>query len=61
MMIFLLTLVVFMLSVLGLAIGVLLRRAPLAGSCGSLSCLPGIDCGACTARSRGGRTRSTNE
>ena len=47
---FVLTLLLVVLSVLGLAVGVLLRRRPLAGSCGGLSCLKGIDCGACRAR-----------
>lgn len=43
----LLTLVIFLLAFGGLAIGVLLGRPPIKGSCGGLNCIKGIDCGAC--------------
>lgn len=46
-----LTLLVILLAVAGLAVGVLLGRAPLKGSCGGLSC--GGACAACP-RKRGG-------
>jgi hypothetical protein len=44
---FLFTLVIFVVSIAGLAVGVLLKRQPLRGACGSLVCLPGASCGAC--------------
>ena len=44
---FLLSLAVVLLSVLGLALGVLFGRAPLAGSCGGISCIRGTDCAGC--------------
>lgn len=46
---FFLALLVVIVSMLGLAVGVLSRRAPLTGSCGGLSCMPGTDCDACSA------------
>ncbi|MEZ5592375.1 MAG: (Na+)-NQR maturation NqrM [Gammaproteobacteria bacterium] len=44
--IFLLTLVIVSLAVLGMAAGVLLGRPPIAGSCGGMEQL-GIACGVC--------------
>mgnify|MGYP003626522882 CR=1 FL=1 len=44
---FLLTFLIFLLAVGGLAVGVLFGRAPLKGSCGGLACTKGISCGAC--------------
>ena len=46
-----LTLLVILLAVAGLAVGVLLGRAPLKGSCGGLAC--GGACAACP-RKKGG-------
>lgn len=49
------TLAVFLLVVLGMAVGVLKGRAPISGSCGGLSQIPGIesDCGGtCRAKCR---------
>ncbi len=53
---FILALVISLLAIAGLAVGVFLGRAPLRGSCGGLSCLKGIDCGACPRRSQKGST-----
>ena len=39
---------IFLLAMVGLGLGVLAGRSPIKGSCGGLSCLKGIDCGACT-------------
>lgn len=49
----LLTIVVFLLAFLALCTGVMLGRPPLRGSCGGLSCLKGIECGACPRRGGG--------
>lgn len=46
---FLLAFAIILLAIGGLALGVLLGRPPLKGSCGGLSCLKGTDCGACRA------------
>lgn len=43
---------ILLLSICGLAIGTMFGRAPVAGSCGGISCIKGVDCGACKARSR---------
>lgn len=48
-----LTLTIFLLAFGGLALGVMVGRAPIKGSCGGLSCLEGVDCGACTRRREG--------
>ncbi len=44
---FLLTLCLMLLSVGGLALGLLFGRAPVKGSCGGLACIKGADCEAC--------------
>lgn len=44
---FFLTLGLVLLAFIGLSIGVLFGRAPIKGSCGGLSCVPGADCAAC--------------
>lgn len=48
---FILTFAILALAILGLAIGVILGRAPLKGSCGGLACQKGISCGVCKAQS----------
>lgn len=45
-----LALVVVGLSVGGLALGVLLGRAPLKGSCGGMACIDKIECEVCPNR-----------
>lgn len=47
MQIFLLTLCLMLLSVAGLAVGLLFGRAPIKGSCGGLACIDGGSCEAC--------------
>lgn len=47
MQIFLLTLCLMLLSVAGLAVGLLFGRAPIRGSCGGLACDDGANCEAC--------------
>ncbi len=44
---FLLTFAIILLAFAGLALGVILGRAPIKGSCGGLACIPGADCAAC--------------
>ena len=44
---FILTLVIILASIAGLATGVLLGRAPLRGSCGGIACIKGVGCAAC--------------
>ena len=44
---FVLSLVIVIASVAGLATGVLLGRAPLRGSCGGVACVRGSGCTAC--------------
>jgi hypothetical protein len=44
---FVLTLVIVLASIAGLAAGVLLGRAPLRGSCGGIACLKSGGCTAC--------------
>lgn len=47
---FLLTFGLIGLSILGLAIGVLMGRAPIKGSCGGIACGTGGGCMACPKR-----------
>jgi hypothetical protein len=44
---FLLAFGLVLMSVLGLALGVILGRAPLKGSCGGLACATGLSCSGC--------------
>lgn len=44
---FILTLIVSLLAIAGLAIGVFMGRAPIKGSCGGLACHKAISCGVC--------------
>lgn len=44
---FILTFVLILLAIAGLALGVIFGRAPIKGSCGGVSCIKGGDCGAC--------------
>jgi hypothetical protein len=44
--------VVFVLSVAGLAAGILLGREPLRGSCGGSACLSESDCECCSRHHR---------
>jgi hypothetical protein len=36
-----------LLAIGGLALGVMVGRAPIKGSCGGLTCVKGVDCGTC--------------
>lgn len=45
--IFLPTLAILLLSIAGLAIGVMAGRPPIKGSCGGLSCVKGGACAGC--------------
>jgi hypothetical protein len=42
---FILSLILILASVAGLAVGVIFKRAPLRGSCGGVACGDGISCG----------------
>lgn len=44
------TFVILLISICGLALGVIAGRAPIKGSCGGLAYVKGIDCGACKAK-----------
>jgi len=44
---FLLAFGLVLLSVLGLALGVIFGRSPLKGSCGGLACATGLRCSGC--------------
>lgn len=55
--IFLLTLALFLLSLAGLAVGVMVGRPAIKGSCGGLACIEGGGCGVCPRRRDGGRDR----
>ena len=48
--IILLSVVILVLSVLGLSIGVIIGREPIKGSCGGVACIKGARCAACTRR-----------
>lgn len=50
MMIFILSMIVIGLSILGLAAGTLMGRDPVQGSCGGLSCGKRLACEGCTHR-----------
>lgn len=41
---------IFTLAAAGLALGVMLGRAPLKGSCGGIECVPGARCTDCPNR-----------
>ena len=45
-----LTFVISLLAIAGLAIGVIAGRSPIKGSCGGLACHKGTSCGVCKAR-----------
>lgn len=45
-----LTFLILLLAIAGLAVGVFLGRDPIKGSCGGLACIKGVDCGACKAK-----------
>lgn len=45
-----LTFVISLLAIAGLAIGVIAGRSPIKGSCGGMACHKGISCGVCKAR-----------
>ncbi|WP_372841092.1 (Na+)-NQR maturation NqrM [Phaeovulum sp.] len=51
---FLITFGLVLLAVAGLAVGAIFGRAPIKGSCGGLSCIPGADCDACPNHERKG-------
>lgn len=46
---FILTFIILLLAIIGLAIGIMTGREPIKGSCGGLACVKGIDCGICKA------------
>ena len=48
----LLAFVIILLAIAGLAVGVMLGRAPIKGSCGGLACAKGIDCGVCQVKAK---------
>jgi hypothetical protein len=57
MMTFVIAFAVFALALLGLGLGLLLKRGPVQGSCGGLARMPGLtsDCGGLCRRSSDGR------
>ena len=46
-----LTLIISLLAILGLALGTLVGRGPIKGSCGSLAC-KGLSCATCPSRKK---------
>ncbi len=48
-----LTFVIVLLAIAGLAVGVIAGRSPIKGSCGGLACQKGLSCGACKAKRAG--------
>ncbi len=47
---FILSFLIFLLAMAGLALGLIFGHAPLRGSCGGLSCVKDADCAACPKR-----------
>lgn len=45
---FIIAFVIVSLAVAGMAIGVLMGRRPISGSCGGLNNIPGLECGICS-------------
>lgn len=52
----LLSLAILGLSLLGLALGVLMGREPIRGSCGGVACIGGAECAACAERKEDARS-----
>lgn len=52
--IFLITFGLFLLAFAGLAVGAILGRPPIKGSCGGVSCISGADCAGCKKRDQKG-------
>jgi hypothetical protein len=52
--VFLLSLILFLAAIGGLAVGILFGKAPIRGSCGGLSCARDFDCAGCPNRRREG-------
>jgi len=50
---FILTFAIMLASITGLAVGVLLGRAPIRGSCGGMACVEGAECATCPAHRNG--------
>ncbi len=44
---FLIAFIIIGLAVAGMALGVMLGRRPISGSCGGLNNIPGLECGVC--------------
>lgn len=49
-----LTFIISLLAIVGLAVGVIMGRAPIKGSCGGLACHKKISCGVCKAKQQEG-------
>ncbi|MEH6726647.1 MAG: (Na+)-NQR maturation NqrM [Hyphomicrobiales bacterium] len=47
---------IVLLSMGGLALGVMAGRKPIKGSCGGLACLKGVDCSVCPNKSAPGES-----
>jgi hypothetical protein len=52
--VFLLTFLLVLLAITGLALGVLMGRKPLEGSCGTAHCTKIMKCAGCPSRDNGG-------